>query len=93
MTSGIPGSSYQPSPDTAARLATWHRLAALRWPVDDIARHLGIDRRTLDRAVCRARKHGHPDAILHPEARRAGSGTWHLTGRAPRNRRRAQEHR
>lgn len=93
MTSGVPGSAYQPSLDTALRLAKWRRLAALGWPVNDIARACGVDRRTLDRAVCRARAHGHPDAIYHPATTPPGQGTWHITGRGPRRTRRAQEHR
>lgn len=91
MTSGSPGSAYAPRDDTAIRLARWRRLATNRVPVDDIARQLGITRAALDRAVCRARKAGHPDAIYHPATTPPGQGTWHLTGRGPRRTRRFQE--
>lgn len=68
MTSGIPGSAYQPSEDTLIRLARWKRLANTGIPVDDIAAQVGMSRHALDQMVCRARRHEHPDAILHPNS-------------------------
>lgn len=68
MPSGIPGSVWQPSEDTVIRLARWKRLASIGTPVDDIAATVGMTRDALDQMVCRARRHGHPDAILHPNS-------------------------
>lgn len=93
MTSGHPGSAYEPRPDAAAHLAEWRRLAPTGKPVNEIAAAIGITRAALDRAVCRARAAGHPDAIYHPDAHLPGTGTWHITGRGPRRTRRFQEHR
>ena len=94
MTSGRKGSPYEPQADTAIRLARWKRLASTGMPVNDIARTIGISRSALDQMVCRARKRGHPDAILHPHAAIPGTGTGHLTDatrRAQRTARRTQE--
>lgn len=88
MTSGVPGSAYEPHPDTAVRLERWRRLAAQGVPVDDIAESLGVRRAALDRMVCRARANGHPHAIRHANATEPGTGTWHLTGRDRRGHRR-----
>lgn len=68
MTMGYPGSAYQPTAEIAYRLQRWRSMAGRGVLVDDIARALGISRATLDVSICRARKHGHPDAILHPLA-------------------------
>lgn len=85
MTSGIPGSSYQPRGDTVIRLARWRRLASTGTPVADIAAAIGVSRDALDQMVCRARRHGHPDAILHPNS--GFQGLRHLyDGRARRTR-------
>lgn len=74
MTSGRPGSAYEPRLDTAIRLARWRRLASLGIPVEEIARTVGMPRASLDRMVCRARKAGHPDAIRHPTTAGYGHG-------------------
>lgn len=69
MTSGIPGSSWTPRPDTADRLRIWRRHATVGTPVDDIAARLGMAHDALDQMVLRARRHGHPDAIHHANGR------------------------
>lgn len=84
MTSGIPGSAYEPHADTRIRLARWRRLAADGHHMDDIAAQLGMTRAALDKLLERARKHGHPDAIPHARSSIPGIGTWQLTGRARR---------
>lgn len=78
MTSGATGSSYEPSAEIADRLATWRRLASRGVTVSGIAATLGISKSTLDKSICRARAHGHPDAILHPLAPR-----WQRQRRPP----------
>lgn len=78
MTSGIPGSTYEPHLDTAHRLAVWRRLATRGLTRDEIAAELGVKRTTLDQLVGRARRAGHPDAIRHPHAVDTGSGFWHI---------------
>lgn len=89
MTSGIPGSDYEPRADTEIRLARWRRLASDGVPVVDIAAALGIKRATLDQITCRARRHGHPDAIRHPFAgSEPGNGVSHVVNRGARARRR-----
>lgn len=72
MTSGIPGSVWQPYEDTRIRLARWKRLASIGTPVNDIAAAIGISRHALNQMVCRARRNGHPDAIRHPNAGSTG---------------------
>lgn len=72
MPSGHPGSTWQPRTETEIRLARWKRLAVTAMPVDEIAVQVGMTRDALDQMVCRARRHNHPDAILHPDAGRQG---------------------
>jgi transcriptional regulator with XRE-family HTH domain len=69
MTSGSTGSAYEPTAEIAERLARWRVLAGRSVSVADIAAALGISKSTLDKSVCRARAHGHSDAILHPLSR------------------------
>jgi hypothetical protein len=66
MTSGIPGSAYQPSEDTLIRLARWKRLASTGIPVDDIAAQVGMSRHALDPDGVPGPPARPPDAILHP---------------------------
>lgn len=87
MTSGSTGSDYEPTPVVAARLARWRAMASRGVPVADIAQALRITRAALDQSVCRARRRGHPDAILHPAAADVGNGTSHLTDSTERARR------
>ncbi len=88
MTRGSPGSTYQSDLDTTIRLARWKRLACTGMPVDQIAADIGITRAALDRMVCRARKHGHPDAVRHPHAATApGEGVTHVVDSIKRARR------
>lgn len=70
MTAGLAGSAYEPSAEIADRLARWRVLAGRGVSVADIAAALGVSKSTLDQSVCRARAHGHPDAIVHPLGRR-----------------------
>lgn len=95
MTSGRKGSSYDPRLDTLIRLARWRRLASIGTPVNDIAAAVGLTRAALDQMVCRARKHGLPDAIRHPNAAAApGTGLRHvIDSRAYHHRRLAAQRR
>jgi transposase-like protein len=73
VTSGSPGSAYEPRADTARRLRTWRLGCQDGLSVADIAAALGVAPGTLQRSVERARAAGHPDAVIHP----------HMAGRMP----------
>lgn len=75
MTSGSPGSDYEPHSITADRLIMWRRLSVAGLSRREIADRLGISRGTLDQLVGRARRNGHPDAIHHPDAAEPGT-SW-----------------
>lgn len=47
------------------RLQVWRRGAMIGTRVADIAAQLGMSRAALDQCVQRARRRGHPDAIVH----------------------------
>lgn len=74
MTSGIPGSDYEPYSVTVDRLIVWRRMASAGRSRREIAARLGVSRSTLDQLVGRARLKGHPDAIHHPDAAKPGVG-------------------
>jgi len=70
MTQGSPGSAYQPSAEITARLGAWKRGCDRGMSTREIAHQLGIPQATLVRSIQRARAHGHPDAVTHPNAER-----------------------
>ena len=51
------------------RIGVWKRQASIGIPVADIAARLGMTRVALDQFICRERRGGNPDAILHLSAR------------------------
>lgn len=83
-----PVGQYRPSAEVERRLRMWKRYATLGWNSSDIARELQVSRATLRASVIRARRHGHPDAIMHPSAE--GDGLRHLYDTRAAHRRRAR---
>jgi len=79
------GRQYRPSPELVARLGAWKRGCDRGLSTREIADQLGLTQATLVRSIQRARAHGHPDAINHPNAERwaLGAGLSNL-GRARR---------
>jgi transposase len=59
---------YRPHERTAQRLELWKRYSRNGWTTEEIAKELRIEVKTLRTMVQRARRHGHPDAIRHPDA-------------------------
>lgn len=56
------------TPAVAARLGEWRRGCERGWSTREIAAEVGVSIKTLRRSVQRARRDGHPDAIVHPDA-------------------------
>lgn len=90
MPRGHYGSSWEPSPETAHRLGRWRRGVAARWTVAEIAADLGLKPDTLAQYVIRARRAGHPDAVLHWNYVPAGEGVGHVLGQSVTLARRAR---
>ena len=99
MTRGKKGSAYEADAETHYRLRRWHHGCLHGWSTREIAEDLGIPVKTLRRCVQRARAHGNPQAIVHPNAARYAedSGFSHIVSHQARTRlrrarrRRAQE--
>jgi len=70
MTSGLRGSAYAPGEEVTFRLRKWRHLAGLGWTLREIAAELDVPPTTLARCIQRARKHGHPDAVVRATTRR-----------------------
>lgn len=64
--------------DTEIMLTRWRRGCESGFSTQVIADSLGVDKRTLQQAVYRARRDGHPDAVRHPLAVAPGHGLTHL---------------
>lgn len=83
-----PKATYRPRPEIVRRLRRWKQLCALGWTTQEIADELRVNARTLERCVSRARRHGWPDAVQHPDA--GGRGGWtRILRPTPRRRDRA----
>lgn len=83
------GRQYRPSPELVARLGAWKRGCDRGLSTREIADQLGLTQATLVRSIQRARAHGHPDAINHPNAERwaLGAGLSHIVSPTSRLRR------
>lgn len=91
MSSGYPGSSYEPRTIGTRRLARWKQMSWLGYTTAEIADDLGMTKTALDRFLVRARKAGHPDAVHHPRFLAMQDSLRHLVSSEARTRRRQRQ--